>query len=134
MVFLMKPLLPFSAPNPHQHFTPMTTAITKQEAEAINKKGYQLGHQAGNLQQGAEALLECAKINPKLTDNKRKSYFREARKELKLAANLFTQGAGFLQQTLDVHPIYSLMNRITVSKWLARADHCLVLVKNSKHS
>jgi hypothetical protein len=112
----------------------MTNALTTKEAEAINKKGYQLGHQAGHLQKGAEALLECAKINPNLTDIKRKAYIREARRDLKLAADLFTQGAGLIQQTIVVHPIYSMMNKDIPSKWLTRADQCLALVKNSKHS
>lgn len=112
----------------------MTNAITKQEAEVIRKKGYQLGHQAVELQKGAEVLLECARINPKLSDNKRKAYIREARKELKLAADLFTQGAGLVQQVLDVQHIFHSLNKDAVSKWLARADHCLALVKNSKHS
>jgi hypothetical protein len=112
----------------------MTNALTTKEAEAINKKGYQLGHQAGHLQKGAEALLECAKINPNLTDIKRKAYIREARRDLKLAADLFTQGAGLIQQTIAVHPIYSMMNKDIPSKWLTKADQCLALVKNSKHS
>lgn len=112
----------------------MKNALTTEQAEAVNKKGYQLGYQAGNLQKGAETLLECARINTKLTDKKRKSYILEARKELKLAADLFTQAAGLIQQTIDVHPIYSLMNHDIPSKWLSRADHCLTLVKNSKHS
>ena len=110
----------------------MTNALTTQQAEAINKLGFKLGHQASNLQQGAEQDLESAKHNPKLTDNKRKTYIREARRDLKLAADLFTQAAGLIQQTIVVHPIYSMMNKDIPSKWLARADQCVALVKNSK--
>jgi hypothetical protein len=115
----------------------MTNALTTlQQAEAISKKGYEIGHKAGNLQKGAEGLLESARICTKLTDNKRKAYIREARKDLKLAADLFTKGAGIIQQAKAVHPAWFFQERDVeiASKWLARADHCLALVNNSKHS
>jgi hypothetical protein len=110
----------------------MTNPImTPAEIDMLLSKAYKLAFEAKLLMQSAEAARSDALTSTKLSDNKRKTYFREARRDYKRAAELYCEARNTLQAFLNNCPQavkLGLWNEIPAA-WGNRARECSLAAK-----
>jgi hypothetical protein len=110
----------------------MTNPImTPAEIQNLKTKAFKLARQAEILMVGAAGDRQCAQTHPKLSDNKRKTYLRDARKAYKQAADLYFEAGNLLQEYLNNDPQavrFGIWNYIPEA-WQLKARACYLAAK-----
>lgn len=105
--------------------------MTQAEINNLKTKAYKLAWEAERLMVGARIDRQSAQTNPTLSDNKRKTYLRDARKAYKQAADLYFEARNLLQEYLNNCPQavrLGIWNDIPEA-WKLKAHTCYLAAK-----